>query len=462
MTTIENPRPSIREPEGAWSKAFSYHPFTPVLERAEGIYLYDEDGHRYIDASGWPMAVNLGHGDKRIIDAMTKQAEKFAYCHPILSNRPRAELGERISQKAPGTLNTTFLASGGSEAVETAIKLARQYHLEKGNSQKYIVISRWESYHGMSLGALSVAGGASNRNMFTPIIHPWPHIRQPSVKGVPPRMDPKDYAVQCARELEDAIHYTGAEYVSAFIATPLGQGEDYGLEPPVEYWQTIREICDKYDILLIADEVITGWGRTGKWFGMEHYDVQADIMVTAKGIGSCYAPLAAVTVSDEVNEAFIGEGSHFLHGYTYSGHAVACAAGLAAIDILEKDGMIEHAAETGAYLHSKGKALLDHPIIADIRGQGMLMVPELVSNKETLEFFPPETNAEERFQSIALKNGLALYGTLWGPRRPQNHIRGLPIFIAPPMTISKEQVDELIDALDRSLTELEQELGVTG
>ncbi|MFQ5874613.1 MAG: aminotransferase class III-fold pyridoxal phosphate-dependent enzyme, partial [Dehalococcoidia bacterium] len=233
-------------------------------------------------------------------------------------------------------------------------------------------------------------------------------------------------------------------------------------EPPAEYWQTMREICDQYDVLLIADEVITGWGRTGKWFGMEHYDVQADMMVTAKGIGSCYAPLAAVTVSDEVNEPFAKGDGHFIHGYTYSGHAVACAAGLAVIDILEKDGLIENSAKMGVYLHSQKDRLLKHPTISDVRGQGLLFVPEFVSNKETMEFFPPETNAEETFQGIALKNGLALYGTLYGPRRPPAHTRGLPIFIAPPICVTREQVDELLDALDRSLTEFEQVMEVSG
>ncbi|MFQ5933360.1 MAG: aspartate aminotransferase family protein [Dehalococcoidia bacterium] len=460
MTTVENPRPGLRKPDGVWEKPFSYHPFTPVLERAEGIYLYDEDGNRYMDASGGPMAVSMGHGDPRVVEAMTRQASKFAYAHPTLSSRPRAELCERISQKAPGTLNTTFLCSGGSEAIESAIKLARQYQLAKGNTQKNIVISRWESYHGMSLGALSVAGGPNSRTQFSNMVFAWPHIRQPSTQ-TPPRMSFEDYAIQCANELEEAIHYTGAENVSAFVATPLSQGEDYGLQPPPQYWHTIREICDKYDILLIADEVITGWGRTGKWFGMEHYDVQADIMVSAKGIASCYVPLAAVTVSDEVNEPFSKGDAHFFHGYTYQGHPVACAAGLAVIDILEKDGLIENSAEMGAYLHSKKNALMEHPTIADVRGQGLLFVPEFVSNKETMEFFPPEVNAEEKFQGIALKNGLAMYGTLYGPRRPAAHTRGLPLFIAPPLCITKEQVDELVDALDRSLTEFEKEVGVT-
>ena len=172
---------------------------------------------------------------------------------------------------APGALNTSYLASGGSEAVDTAIKLARQYHLERGNTRKHMVISRWESYHGMTLGALSVAGGAGSRDKFTPLLLQWPHIRQPSDYGRPLRMTFKDYAVQCAQELEEAIHYARPDNVAAYIATPIGAGEDYGLMPPPEYWQTVRDICSRYDVLLITDEVVTGFGRTGRWFGMEHF-----------------------------------------------------------------------------------------------------------------------------------------------------------------------------------------------
>ncbi len=461
MSQAKNAAPGLRTPEGIWGKVFSHHPFTPVLERAEGIYLYDTEGNKYIDASGGPIAINLGHGDRRVIEAITRQAEKFAYCHPVLSSQPRAELCEKISQVAPGDLNTSFLVSGGSEAVETAIKVARQYHVERGNAEKHMVVSTWESYHGMTLGALSVAGGPGFRDKFTPMLLKWPHIRQFSKQGRPPGMTDKDYAILRAQELEEAIHYVGARHVSAFLATPVGAGEDYGLVPPAEYWKTIREICDRYDILFIADEVVTGFGRTGKWFAMEHFDVQADIMVTGKGISSLYAPLGAVTVSERVNEPFSKGGAYFIHGFTNQGHPLACAAGLAVIDVIEKDHLVENSAEVGGYLHSQKERLLSHPTIADVRGLGLLMVPELVANKETMDFFPPEAHAEQKFQSIGLKNGLAFYATLFGPRRPSTHKRGLPIFIAPPLCITREQVDELMDALDTTLTEWEQSLGLS-
>ncbi|MBW1708976.1 MAG: aspartate aminotransferase family protein [Deltaproteobacteria bacterium] len=447
-----------RKLEDMWSHVLSYHPFKPVLDRAEGIYLYDTDGNRYIDVSGGPIAINLGHGDKRINEAIAKQLEKFAYCHPMLSSQPRAELCERISQITPWDLNTVFPVSGGSLAVETAIKLARQYHTETGNDQKYKIITCHESYHGMTLGALSAAGGPGSQSKFMPYMHPWPHIHQPSSRP-PAGMSTEEYAGFCNYELEEAIHYAGERHVAAFMATPVSAGEDYGFVAPKEYWQKVREICDKYNILFIADEVVTGFGRTGKWFCMEHFDVKPDIMITGKGITSLYAPMGAVIVSDKVNEPF-AKGAAFVHGFTNQGHPIACAAAKAVIDIIEEDGLIENSAEVGSYLHSQAERLLKHPIIAGKRGIGMLMPLELVMNKETMEFFPQGAQAEQKLQILALKNGLVLYSTLYGPRRPAAHKRGLPVFVFPQICITSEQVDDMLDRLDTTLTEFEAEVGV--
>ena len=451
--------PEIRSPEGMWANVFSYHPFAPILDRAEGIYLYDTEGNRYIDASGGPLAINLGHGDRRVSDAIAKQAEKFAYCHPIFSNAIRAELCEKVARVTPGDLNTTYTVCGGSEAVETAMKLARQYHMLTGSPEKHMVIATWDSYHGMSLGALAVSGNPGHRNAFNPMLLQWPHIHHYHNEGRPEGMSDEENAIRCAGELEEAIHFAGAQHISAFMATPVGAGKDYGLVPPPEYWRAIREICDRHNVLLIADEVVTGFGRTGKWFAMEHFGVQADIMTTGKGISSLYMPFGAVTVSDRVNEPFTREGVHFLHGFTNAGHGLACAAGSRVIDILHEDGLIENSAEVGEHLHSKRETLLKHRTIADVRGKGLLMIAELVADKETMDFFAPEQNGEETFQAIALKNGLAFYATLYGPRRPSTKKRGLPIFITPPLCITREQVDDLIDRLDQTLTELEETLG---
>jgi adenosylmethionine-8-amino-7-oxononanoate aminotransferase len=460
MATPEREIPAPRTPDGDWSYVFSHHAFTPALERAEGIYLYDKEGNRYIDASGGPIAQNIGHGDRRVIEAIARQAEKFTYCHPVLSNPLRAELCARLARLAPGDLNTSYLVSGGSEAVETAIKIARQYHLACGREQKHKVIGTWDSYHGMSLGALSVAGGPGFRKPFSQMLLDWPHIRHyRSPRERPAGMSEVDFALLCARELEEMLYFVGPEQVSAFIATPVGAGKDYGLVPPAEYWHTIREICDRYDILLIADEVVTGFGRTGKWFAMEHFDVQADIMTTAKGISGLYAPMGAVTVSDRINEPF-ANGEVFIHGFTNMGHPLGCAASLAALDVLQSDHLVENSREVGAYLHSQAERFLAHSTIADARGKGLLMVLELVRDKEQMDYFPPEAEAEQKFQGIALKNGLAFYMTLYGPRRPSALKRGIPIFIAPPLCITREQVDDLIDRFDQTLIEWEQAMDI--
>lgn len=458
MTVASLPPYHYRKPEGMWGKDLSSHSFEPVLERAEGIYLYDTNGKRYIDVSGGPMACGIGHGDKRVNQAIIDQLKKFASCHPVLSNQPRAELCERISQITPWDLKTTFLTpGGGSDAVETAIKLSRQYHLARGNDQKHMIVSHLDSYHGMSLGALSVAGGPGMRKPYDPMLFKWPKIHQYSKTSRPPNLSPEEYGLRVAQELEEVIHFTGKQYIAAFMATPFGCGSDYGLMPPASYWKTIREICDTYDILLIADEVVSGFGRTGKWFCMEHFNVKPDMMTIGKGITSLYLPMGAVTISDKVKEPFTG-GAHFNHGFTNQGHPVACAASKAVIDIIEKDGLVENSAEVGAYLHSQKDRLLAHNTIADARGQGLFLVIEIVADKKTMDFFPRDAEPEFWLQSIGLEKGVVFYNTLYGSRRPSMAKRGLPFWISPPLCTTREQVDEMLDAIDETLIAWEKQM----
>ncbi|MCH7908452.1 MAG: aspartate aminotransferase family protein [Candidatus Hydrogenedentes bacterium] len=458
MATTEQRLPDSLKAEGEWANIFSYHPLDVVLERAEGIYLYGEDGKRYIDASGGPMAVNLGHGDPRMRAAVLEQMDKFSYCHPVLANRKRAELCEKIADIAPGDLNTSYLVSGGSEAVETAMKVARQYHVFTGNPGKHKIISNHESYHGMTLATLGVSGSWGTQRHFDDMIPHWPHIHQYSDYRKPEGMSREEWAVQSAHELEIAINYAGHQSVAAYLATPHGAGCDYGVVPPKEYWQTIRDICDRYDVLFIADEVVTGFGRTGRWFAMEHFGVQADIMTTAKGISSMYAPLGAVTVSDRVNEPFKTRG--FNHGFTSGGHGVACATGLKTIEIIEEDGLLENCRRVGEHLFTYRDRILAHPTIKDVRGWGLFMVSELIKDKETMEFFERDQRAEHLYQSIALKNGLVLYGALYGARRSPAMMRGLPTWISPPICITEEQVDDMMERFDATLSEWEDALGV--
>ena len=458
MAVIKNPTPTSRKNEGMWSHSFSAHSFEPVLERAEGIYLFDEDGNRYIDASGGPIAMNLGHGDPRIAEAAMQQMTKFSYCTPVLSNRPKAELCAKMAELLPPSLNTLYMVSGGSEAVETAIKAARQYHVITGNPTKHKIISNFDSYHGMTLATMALSGNPSSQRHFDPMLPQWPKVQQYTAHNIPGGMSEDHWALKCAEELAKTIHYAGADSVAAYITTPVGSGSDYGVMAPPAYWKAVREICDENNVLFIDDEVVTGFGRTGKWFCIEHHGVEPDIMTMGKGMSGLYAPLGAVAVSDKVNEPF--KNAAFVHGFTHGGHPVGAAIALKTLEILEDDGLIENSASVGEYLQEKCNELLKHSTVFDVRGKGLLRVGELVKNKETMEFFSRDQHAEVKLQSIALSNGLSFYGTLYGSRRLPSLRRGLPLFMAPPLCITHEQVDDLVERLDATLTDWEDSLGV--
>jgi adenosylmethionine-8-amino-7-oxononanoate aminotransferase len=454
-------RPAELKAEGDWSHVFSYHPMDVEIKKSEGIYYYDVDGKRYIDGSGGPMAFTLPHGDARMKKAITDQMDNFTHMHPTLASRPVADLCAKIAEVTPPKLNTTYLVSGGSEAVETAMKAARQHHMANGNDGKYKIISNYQSYHGMTLATQGLSGNPAYEKYFGSMLTKWPHIHQYSDHDKPAGMTREDWGIKCAQRLEKMIYFEGAATVSAYIVTPHGCGNEYGVVAPKEYWQEIRRICDRYNVLLIADEVVTGFGRTGEWFGLQHFGVEADIMTTAKGISGCYIPLGAVMVSDEINAPFEAGKAHFVHGFTNGGHPVACAAGIQCINILQEDKLIENSRETGKHLFSYKDKLLSHPSVADARGWGMFMCLELVESKESGEYFEAERGAEAAFQSISLKNGLAFFGTLYGARREPLFKRGAPLMISPPLSITPDQVDDLVGRLDDTLYEWEAEMGVS-
>lgn len=448
----------ILRPDGDWRHAFSYHPMDVVLERADGIYLYDDRGNQYIDASGGPFVMNLPHNHPRMKAAITRQLERFAYPHPTLANPERANYGRMLAEIMPGSLNTSYLVSGGSEAVETAFKLARQAQIVRGNHGKHKIVSVHDSYHGMTLAALGASHNPSSQRHFVPMIPQWPHIRQYSDFDRPAGTSREEWGVECARALEVAIHYEGAQSVAAFIATPHGCGPEYAVVPPASYWQTIREICDRYEVLLIADEVVTGFGRTGAWFGMEHFDVEPDILVMGKGISSGYVPFAAVAVTDEINASFMQSNSFFVHGFTMGGHGLACAAGKEVIDIIRDENLLDNCRTQSLRMFGFKERLLERRTVADVRGWGLYMVAEVVRDKDTMEFFEPSQQAEKLFQSLALKNGLALYGTLYGPRRQPAFRRGLPVWIAPPLSITAEQLDDMMGRFEETIAQWEAAL----
>lgn len=442
---------------GDWRAVFAHHPFNVELARAEGIWLIDNKGRRYIDASGGPMAVNLGHGDPRMKAAIQRQAEDFCYAHPVLANPRRRDLCKAVASVAPEGMSGVYLVSGGSEAVETALKIARQYHVARGKHDKWKFVSFYGSYHGMTLATVALSGNPGMARGFEPMMPQWPKAHQYSDFNRPEDVSRDDWARKSLDDLEKLLHGEGPETIAAIIATPHGCGADYGLVAPKSYWEGLRQLCDDLDILLIADEVVTGFGRTGRWFAMEHFAVLPDIMTVAKGMSSSQAPLGAAIVSDKVRAPF-DTGAHLVHGFTNGGHPLACAAGLATIEILKADKLVEQAAIRGEQLFGHRDRLLRHRCVADVRGWGLFMVLELVQNKSTRSYFDASVGAEQRFQAIALSHGLVLYSTLYGSRRRPLMRRGLPMWISPPFVISASEVDELMDRLDAALTQWEQEM----
>lgn len=441
--------------ESDWEHAFSYHPFNIEIARCDGVSITDTNGNTYYDATGGPFTVNLGHGHPRVTEAIRRQLESYTYAHPMLAERRRAELCDLIASVAPKGLTATYLVCGGSEANETAIKIARQYHVATGNPGKNKIISHYESYHGMTMATVALSGNPRHLKGLDPMIPRWPRINQYSDHSRPKDVSRDDWAVKCAQELEHTIHYEGADTVAAFIATPHGSGSDYGTVAPARYWQEVRRICDEANVLFIADEVVTGFGRTGRWFGMEHFGVTADLMTLGKGIASGYMPLSAVTVSDKVNEPFT-KGTYFAHGFTFAGHPLACAAAIATIETIRDEKLIEQVREREKQLFAYAEQLQSHACVAAVRGWGLFMVLEVVADKQTGAFYPPEAEGEQKFQQIALKNGLAMYSTLYGPRRVPNLSRGLPTWVSPAFTITERELDDLMDRLDRSLHHWEQ------
>lgn len=427
----------------------------PVLVRGEGCYVWDEDGNRYLDGIAGIAVVNVGYGRAEIAQAMAEQARTLPYCAPnLFRNRPAMELVSNLRDFTPRGLNHFNFVSGGSEAVEVAMKLARQYHVVRGNDTKYKVLSRWTSYHGATLGALCVTGHFGRTQKFKPLLHefgriPASYCFRCSYAEEYPMCD-----LRCARALEEAILGAGPETVSAFIVEPIIGSTAGAVVAPDDYLPTIRCICDKYEVLLIADEVMTGFGRTGANFACDHWEVVPDIMTVAKAISSGYAPLGAAIASDAIAEAFAEAGSAFDHVFTYQANPVALVAGAKALDILQREKLVERSRERGAYLFEQAERLKKQRMVSDVRGKGLMMGIEFVQDQQSMEPFPPDKTVYKRVVSTALRNGLIVYpgqGSIDGRR-------GDHISIFPSLTISEAEIDEMVDILDRTFSEVEAQL----
>ena len=420
------------------------------LTRGEGIYVWDNEGRRYIDGSAGPVCIGIGHGVKEITEAATKQMTKISFAHSShFTTESVIDCAEKLAKFSPVTLKHVFFTSGGSEATEAAAKMARQYHLENGEKSRYKIIARWQSYHGNTLGALSMSGNIPRRRKYVPMLIDFPHIPPAYCYRCWYGKTCDDCDRDCARALETEIRAQSPEHVSAFIAEPV-VGATLGTVPaPAGYFQIIREICDKYGVLFIADEVMTGFGRTGKNFGIEHWNVEPDLIATAKGLSSGYIPLGAVIASDKVFESFK---SPFAHGHTYGSHPVACAIGSAVVDYLQKHDLVQRSAELGAYLLKKLEGLRDHPSIGDVRGLGLFSGIEFVKDKGSREPYPPEVQFNQRVLNKCFEAGLLVYpgfGSVDG-------VRGDHIQVAPPFIVTRSQIDEIVEILEASIGEAEK------
>jgi adenosylmethionine-8-amino-7-oxononanoate aminotransferase len=419
----------------------------PIAVKGEGAFIVDEKGNRYLDASGGAIVVNLGHGRREIADAVSAQIRQGYYFHPTMfTNSAVEDLATALARRAPEGISRFYFMTTGSEAVETAIKLSRQVHVNAGRKGRHKLISRWRSYHGLTLGALAATGRTSLRAPFSPMINDADHIPPPYCMRCFFGLSLPSCGLRCAMALEETILDQGAETVSAFIAETVSGASLAVYPPPPGYWPLVREICDRYGVLLIQDEVMTGMGRTGKWFASEHYHISPDIVTLGKGLSGGALPLSAVGIREELYVEVINRGG-FAHGGTYSHHPVCASAGLATIGILEREGLVERAQELGPVLGEKlSTALGDSPFVADIRGIGFLWGIELVADKQTLEPFPRSRKVTEHVWESLFSNGVILYKSL-----ALAGADGDGLVVAPPFVINLEEMDIVASALRRAV-----------
>jgi adenosylmethionine-8-amino-7-oxononanoate aminotransferase len=415
-----------------------------VFGSGHGSTLVDVHGREYIDGLAGLFVVNVGHGRAEIGEAMARQAAQVAYTASSNSaNPPAIELAESVASLTPGDLDRVFFCSGGSEAVESALKIAKQAQALRGFPKRYKVICRRGSYHGTTAGAMSLTASASDR-YFGPFLPGVSKIPSPNRYRNDFGLEGEEGELMCARFLEQEILAQGPELVAAFIAEPISAANGTHLPSP-RYWQEVRRICDRHGVLLIMDEVITGYGRTGAMFAAEHYGVVPDIMTMAKGISSGYAPVAAVAVREEVFEPFTAYGNALNHLLTFGGHAVAAAAALKNIEILRGEELPARSAEMGAYLYEQAQGLLAHPSVGDVRGGlGLLCAIDLVKDKTTKEAWGTSHLFIKQLGLRTQERGLIT--RVWDV-----------LHIAPPLVVTREEIDRILDIVDGCLTDLERE-----
>ena len=422
----------------------------PVAVFGSGIEIFDADGRRYLDASGGAAVSCLGHGHPDVLAAMHKQLDALAYSHTAFFTTEAAErLADRLIEDAPAGLSHVYLVSGGSEAMEAALKMARQFFVEVGEPQRRHVIARRQSYHGNTLGALAVGGNAWRRAQFEPLLIRTHHIDPCYAYRLQREGESDaDYAARAAQALEDKIIEVGADSVIAFVAETV-VGATLGAVPPVgDYFKRIRAICDRYGVLLILDEVMCGMGRTGTLHACEQEGVAPDLMALAKGLGGGYQPIGAVMLSERIFDAFANGSGGFQHGHTYMGHPMAAAAAFAVQDVIRRDRLLANVNEMGARLERRlAERFGQHPFVGDIRGRGLFRALELVSERASKRPFDPGLKLHARVKREAMARGLMVYpmgGTVDG-------VEGDHVLLAPPFIVKPSEIDMIVERLGNSL-----------
>ena len=425
----------------------------PVAVRGDGMYLIDAEGKRYLDGSCGAAVSCLGHSNQRVRDAIKTQIDDLAFAHMrFFTNEPMERLAENLVSDAPAGLTKAWFTCGGSESIEAALKLARQYFIETGEPQRRHVIGRLQGYHGTTAGALSVGGNIGRRAVFEPLLLSATHHISPCFAYRGRRVDESEaqYGRRVADELETKIIELGAHSVAAFVAETVA-GSTLGCVPPVAgYFKRIREICDKYGVLLILDEVMCGMGRTGRRYACEEEGIAPDFIALAKGLSSGYLPLGALLVADKVHKAIEAGSNVVMHGHTYTGHPMACAAALAVQQEVRERDLLANVRKMGGMLKTAlSEQFGNHPNVGDIRGRGLFLALELVKDRETKEPFEASLDLTERIRLTAMENGLICYpmGGVVDGKRGEN------VMIAPPFIIEEEHVFELVDKLNKTLEE---------
>jgi adenosylmethionine-8-amino-7-oxononanoate aminotransferase len=429
----------------------------PVAARGHGVTIRDVDGKEYIDASGGAAVSCLGHSHPDVLAAMHEQLDRLAYAHTsFFTTQVAEELADDLAAHAPNGIGHVFYVSGGSEAVEAALKLARQYFVERGEPQRRYIIARRQSYHGVTLGALAIGGREWQRKQFAPLLIETHHVSAAyEYRGRRADETPQAYGARLADELEAKIHELGGDNVIAFVAETI-VGATLGAVPAVPgYFKRVRDICDRHGILLILDEVMCGMGRTGTLHACEQEGISPDLMAIAKGLGGGYAPIGALLVHDNIFDAVAAGSGAFQHSHTYMGHPLACAAALAVQRVIRRDDLLANVRAQGAYLSRRLKERFgNHPFVGDVRGRGLFQGLELVADRDTREPFDPKRKLHARVKREAMARGLMVYpmgGTVDGAR-------GDHVLLAPPFIVDAPLVDTIVERLGEAIDAATEDL----